>query len=758
MALTPGTKLGPYEIQSPLGAGGMGEVYRARDTRLKREIAIKVLPAGFARDTERLRRFQQEAQAIASLNHPNICHLYDVGEENGISYLVMEYLEGETLAQRLQKGPMAVNDTLSVAIALADALDVAHTKGVIHRDLKTANLFLTQRNEVKILDFGLAKTILMIGGRTASAAADEATLSIAPGLTSAGTALGTMAYMSPEQARGQRVDVRTDLFSFGVVLYEMTTGRRPFGGPTVAVVFDAILNRQPLVPGILNAAVPLSLERVITRLLAKDRSQRFQSARELLDDLRRIRLERGTGDPYTGSIAVLPFEDLSPDRSQHPFCEGMAAEIINALGAIQGLRVISRTSAVRCCEKGMDIGEIGQHLNVQSVLEGTVRKSGARLRVTAQLIKSCDRSQMWSERYDRTEGDVFDIQEEIANAIVKNLKGRLTSSQSPTVRRATDKVEAYKLYLKGRYFWERRNRDALHSAATYFEEAVAADPEYALPHAGLADCHTIMGIYSIRPTREVHPRALELALRALELDPDLAEAHHSLGAVRHFLEWNWADADACYTRALELDPRLAIARSWRASLLIGSTKGGLEAVAESIDAMKLEPDSGLIAYIAAINHYWARDPDSAAELIERALELEPKAVFAHWVRALIFSVKGLHEEAISATMRAVLLANHHPLLVSALGAAYARAGRTADAEELIEELNNRSAREYIAPQHIAEIYLALDRVAEACEWFGRAIDERNPLVIGMAAAQHYDPLRNEPRFRALLRGMNLPEE
>jgi len=245
MALTPGTKLGPYEIQSPLGAGGMGEVYRARDTRLKREIAIKVLPAGFARDTERLRRFQQEAQAIASLNHPNICHLYDVGEENGISYLVMEYLEGETLAQRLQKGPMAVNDTLSVAIALADALDVAHTKGVIHRDLKTANLFLTQRNEVKILDFGLAKTILMIGGRTASAAADEATLSIAPGLTSAGTALGTMAYMSPEQARGQRVDVRTDLFSFGVVLYEMTTGRRPFGGPTVAVVFDAILNRQP---------------------------------------------------------------------------------------------------------------------------------------------------------------------------------------------------------------------------------------------------------------------------------------------------------------------------------------------------------------------------------------------------------------------------------------------------------------------------------------------------------------------------------
>ncbi|HWJ20591.1 MAG TPA: protein kinase, partial [Geobacterales bacterium] len=647
MALVPGTKLGRYEILSPLGAGGMGEVYRARDTRLERTVAIKILASRLCAEPEAKERFEREAKAISSLNHPNICRLYDVGEQNEINFLVMEYLEGETLAQRLQKGPLAMYDILNTAVALADALTVAHAAGVIHRDFKPANLFLTHRNEVKILDFGLAKSAAIIGGQSASAVADEVTMSIAPQLTIEGAALGTVAYMSPEQARGENVDVRTDLFSFGVVLYEMTTGRRPFNGPTAAVVFDAILNRQPLTPSILNAAVFPSLERIITRLLAKDRSKRFQHAQDLLDDLRGIGKRATSNQPHnaadSGSIAVLPFEDLSPDRSQQAFCEGMAAEIINVLGAIQGLRVISRTSAVRCHDKGMDIAEIAQHLNVQTVLEGTVRKSGARLRVTAELISSCEGSQIWSERYDRSEGDVFDIQEEIANAIVKNLRGRLMGGQSPTVRRVTDNVDAYKLYLKGRYAWERRNRAALQNAITYFEQAISADPDYALAHAGLADCYMIMGVYSIRPTREVLPRALQLALRALELEPDLAEAHHSLGAVKHFLQWDWTGANACYTRALELDPRLTVTRGWLSTLYVVSMMRRQDALTESVHAMKLEPDSGLIAYIAAINHYWARDPDGAAELIERALELEPQAVFAHWVRALIFSVKGHHD-------------------------------------------------------------------------------------------------------------------
>jgi serine/threonine protein kinase/tetratricopeptide (TPR) repeat protein len=761
MTLTSGTRLGPYEIVTQLGMGGMGEVYRARDTRLDRIVAVKILPAHASQNAGAKERFNREARAVSCLNHPNICHLYDVGEQGGIYYLVMEYLEGETLAERLQKGAIPLSATLKIAIAVADALEAAHSRGIIHRDIKPANLLITHRDEPKVLDFGLAASVM--AGINGSAVGNEPTLTIVPQLTSPGTAVGTMSYMSPEQARGEKVDVASDLFSFGVVLYEMTTGRRPFMGPTVAVVFDAILNRQPLSPCILNAGIPASLERVITRLLTKERSARFHTAHELLEELRRIQLEREKGEqPITAyksaSIAVLPFEDLSPDRSQQPFCEGMAAEIINALGALEGLRVISRTSAVRCREKGMDIGEIGQHLNVQTVLEGTVRRSGNRLRVTAQLVNSRDGTQMWSERYDRNEGDVFDIQEEIATAIVGKLKGSLIVSQGPAIKRPTGNIEAYRLYLKGRYYWERRNRAALQSAVTYFEQAISADPDYALAHSGLADCYTIMAIHTIRPTCEVHPTALSLALRALELDPELAEAHASLGAVKHFLEWDWVGAAKCYSRALELDSRLAYVHIWHATVLVVSTPRRDEAIAEFATAMKLEPDSAVMAYTAAINHYWARDPDTAAELIERALELEPNGYFAHWVRGRIYSVKGLHEEAISATMRAVQVANHNPMLVSALGVSYACGGRYAEAEELINELKNRSEREYIAPHHIAEIYLALNRTNEALEWFERAVEEHNPLVMGMAVAQHYDPLRNEPRFRALLRKINLPDE
>ena len=763
MSLAPGTRLGPYEITAPLGAGGMGEVYCARDTRLERSVAIKLLPSLRCADATAKRRFEQEARAISSLNHPNICALYDVGEETGTPYLVMEYLEGETLAQRLQKGMLPLVDALPIAIAIADAMNFAHTNGIIHRDMKAANLYLTRRNEAKILDFGLAKRFSTVDACAASTVAPGSTFDVAPQLTSPGTVVGTIDYMSPEQARGEKVDFRTDLYSFGVVLYEMMTGKRPFVGVTPAVVFDAILNRQPLSPSILNTAIPLSMERLIIRLLAKDRSARVQTASGLLDELRKIEFERTTIEQSfskrqaTSSIAVLPFEDLSADRSQQPFCEGVAAEIINALGEIEGLRVISRTSSVHCRERGMGISEIGGHLNVQTILEGTVRKSGARLRMTVQLVDSRDGVQIWSDRYDRKEGDVFDIQEEIARSIVRKLKGTLMSGESLNVKRVTDSVEAYKLYLKARYFWERRNRVALQSAMTYFEQAISADPNFALPHAGLADCYTILGNYSIRPTYDVQPKALRLAERALELDPDLPEGNVSLAAVKHFLEWDWTSANRYYTRAIELNPRLAIARSWRATLLLITGTKSPDPLTESVDAMKLEPDSGGIAYIAGINHYWGGDVDTAGALIDRAIELEPMAVFAHWVRASVFSVKGLHEEAISTTLRATSAANHHPLLVSALGAAYARAGRVGDANDLIKELQSRSGREYIAPQYIAEIHLALGHSEQACDWFERAVNEHNPLIIGLGTAPHYAPLRHEARFRAILRRMNLPD-
>jgi TolB-like protein len=578
-------------------------------------------------------------------------------------------------------------------------------------------------------------------------------------LTSPGSTLGTVAYMSPEQARGEQVDTRSDLFSFGIVLYEMTTGRQPFVGSTAAVLFDAILHRQAPAPSTANPAMPMSLERLIQSLMSKDPAARHGRAKEVVEELRSIQRQQSSehSNPAAQnipSIAVLPFEDLSPDRSQQPFCEGMAAEIINALGGVQGLRVISRTSAVRCREKGMDLSEIGQHLSVQSVLEGTVRKSGARLRVTAQLVSTYDGSQTWSKRYDRSEGDVFDIQDEIAAAIVKNLKGKLVASV-PAVRRATDNLEAYKLYLKGRYYWERRNRASLQSAMTHFEQAIAADAEYALPHSGLADCYTIMAVYSVKSYSETYPKASLLARRALELDPELPEAHLSVGAIRLLIEWDWAGAEASLTKALDLNPKLAVARAYRA-FLFAITKRWPEARSESILTLRDEPDSGLLCYLAAGAYFWSRDLDTAAELIERALELEPRAVFTHWIRNWTLCLKGRAEETIPGMVQAVLASDHHPHLVSGLGVVYARAGRTAEAEELILELKSRSAREYIASQLVGEIYLALERFPEALDCFERAFEERNPFLMALASGPQYIPLQNEPRYRALLQRMNLP--
>ncbi len=453
------------------------------------------------------------------------------------------------------------------------------------------------------------------------------------------------------------------------------------------------------------------------------------------------------------SIAVLPFEDLSPDRSQQPFCEGMAAEIINALGGVAGLRVISRTSAVLCREKGMELGEIGQHLGVQSVLEGTVRKSGARLRVTAHLVSTHDGSQTWSKRYDRDEGDVFEIQDEITEGIVQSLKGKLFHS-APGIRRSTESLEAYKLYLKGRYYWERRNRAYLQAAMLHFDQAIAADSEYALPHSGLADCFLIMAVYSFRAHHEAYPKALALARRALQLDPDLAEAHLSLGAIQVLLEHDWVHGEASLSRALALDPRLAVARAYRALLYAVTGRAEL-AKAEALLCIPDDPDSGLICYVTAATHFCAGDLEASAELIERALDLEPKAILIHWIRSWIYSLSGRAEAAITESLKAAIASDHHQMLVAGLGVAYARAGRTAEAEELIAELQERSAHECIASQWIGEIYLALNRYTDALDYFERAFTEKNSFLLALASAPQYFPLKHEPRYKTLLQKMNL---
>ena len=761
MPLEAGTRLGPYEIVSRIGAGGMGEVYRARDPRLGREVAIKVLPSSVAADPSRLHRFEQEARAVAALSHPNVLAIFDIGTGE-VAFLVTELLDGDTLRARLGSGPIPPKPSVAAALQLVAGLGAAHARGIIHRDLKPENIFLTRDGRLKILDFGLAKTAAPVvadaqkAGHATGAGEDAVTTTIA---TIPGLVIGTVGYMAPEQLRGEPADVRADLFAVGAILYEMLTGQRAFRGTSAADTISAVLREQPADVS-LRSGIPPALARIVHRCLEKAPADRFQSARDIAFALESVFDVHAAPGPASAkvdekSIAVLPFEDLSSDRSQQAFCEGMAAEIINALTAVTGLRVISRMSAVRCREKGLDISEIGARLNVQTVLEGTVRKAGERLRVTAQLVHTLDGAQMWASRFDRGTGDIFDIQDEIAAAIVENLRVRLSSAGPPAVKRVTDNIEAYNLYLKGRYYWERRNEQFLKVAQDYFERAIAADPEYALAHAGVADCHTASAILGFCSGADVFGLAKASAERALSLDPNLAEAHHAMGALQLWIEWDWAASDASLRRALELNPRLAISRSYRAAMLAWLGEGD-EAIREARHGMELEPDSAVLAFIAGNVLYWLRQFDASLELQHHALKVDPSAFFVHWIRTPLLTRLGDHAGA-AARIEGLLAGGIRPImLLSALGRAYVRAGRTPEAQQLLDEMLRRRRQEYVAPLYLGELYAALGDRAAACDWLERAYEDRNGYMPSSLISERYDGLRGEPRIAALVARMNLP--
>ncbi|MGC2621245.1 MAG: protein kinase, partial [Acidobacteriaceae bacterium] len=479
MPAAPGSKYGPYEIEAPLGAGGMGEVYRARDTRLGRTVAIKILPAHLCETREAKERFDREARAISSVSHPNICHLYDVGVQDGLSYLVMEYLEGETLADRLAKGSLSFDVLAKMVIEIGEGLDKAHRAGLVHRDLKPANLFITQDGHVKVLDFGLAKSLEVLSDATSG---DGATVAGAMNFTTPGLTVGTIAYMSPEQARGEAVDGRSDLFSLGTVMYEMATGQKAFGGSATAVIFDAILNRQPHSLGEVRPDLPPVFASLVNRLMAKNPADRPASACEVceaLAEMQRARMNTSStktkAQARIPSIAVLPFANLSADPDSQYFSDGLSEDLISGLTRLQGLQVASRTSAFRFRGGNLDIREIGRQLNVEAVLEGSVRRAGQRLRITAQLVNVADGYQLWSERYDREITDIFAIQDEITTAIIRTLEPTLLGQQVSVTTRHSENIQAYELYLKGRRYWEQRSESGLRAGLECFRAAVDLD-------------------------------------------------------------------------------------------------------------------------------------------------------------------------------------------------------------------------------------------------------------------------------------------
>ncbi|UCF78171.1 MAG: protein kinase, partial [Candidatus Eiseniibacteriota bacterium] len=561
-----------YKVTEKVGEGAMGVVYKAEDTKLKRTVALKFLSRQVLGAEEERARFLCEAQAAAALSHPSICTIHEIEEIDGRFFIVMEWVDGQNLRQRIRSGLLKVSDAVKIAVQVAEGLGEAHEKGIVHRDIKSANIMLTARGQVKIMDFGVAKSA-------------EGT-----GITTNGSKIGTIAYMSPEQARGESVDHRSDIWSLGVVLYEMLTGRLPFRSEYDQAVIYGILNEAPESVISMRAEIPSELHRIVEKAMAKAPEERYQSVGALADDLTGLEVELESpalGRPAPRarrrpSVAVLPFANLSADSEQDYFCDGMAEEVTNALSHVEDLRVVARTSSFAFKGRDEDVRAIGRKLNVSTVLEGSVRKAGNRLRITVQLVNVADGYHIWSERYDRDVGDVFTVQDEISLAIVENLKLTLLGNQKKKVlKRHTEDLEAYNLYLKGRWFWSKRTEDGLRKAIEFFEMAIKADPQYALAYSGLADSWNDLPTYGTSSPRETYPKAKKAALRALELDDALAEAHASLGLIKSEYELDWRGAETELRRSIALNPAYAPAHHWYSLLLCQMTRFG-----EAIDEME----------------------------------------------------------------------------------------------------------------------------------------------------------------------------
>jgi serine/threonine protein kinase/Tfp pilus assembly protein PilF len=744
MALTFGTKLGPYEIQSRLGEGGMGEVYRARDTRLDRTVAIKVLPSHLSCKPELKLRLEREAKAISALQHANICTLYDIGMQEGASFLVMEYLEGQTLAARLQESALPQGQALKIGMEIAQALEKAHEGGIIHRDLKPANIMLTKAG-AKLMDFGLAKIVAQ-APVTGGAHEDDDTRTLT--LTRENTVLGTADYMSPEQAQGKPVDARSDIFSFGAVLYEMLSARRAFSGENAISILAAILRMDP--PPLAEA--PPAVARVVVGCLAKQPAQRFQTIAEVKQALKQAATAAVSIPP---SIAVLPFSNLSGDKENEYFSDGLAEDILNALVKVPGLRVTARTSTLAFAGKKQDIRNIAQALNVEHILEGSVRKLGNRLRVTAQLIKASDGYHLWSERYDREMTDVFAIQDEISQAIVETLKLKLSGHS--LLNRPTADPEAYNLYLRGRHLSARLNPESVRVAREYFQQALARDPKYALAYAGVGYLLVIEAVWGRVAPCGILPDAKRALKKALELDASLPEAHAYLGSVLGYYDYDWPGAEHEMKRALELGPAVAEVHFCYAMHFLQPLGRLKEAEAEFKRAAELDPLYHLAVIGLAENAYRRNDPDTAITLAKKALELDATYYFSHWMLGLAYFLKGKVEDAVDAVERAAGFSERNPWVLASLRNLYSRAGRGEEAAVVLKEIEQRAQSSYVAPGVFGIVCLGLGQLDEALDWYEKAIEDRDAIALYLATEPKLGRLRSHPRYQALRRKMLLPE-
>jgi serine/threonine-protein kinase len=737
-----GKTISHYRIVEKLGEGGMGVVYKAEDTKLKRTVALKFLPPELTRDPEAKERFIQEAQAASALDHPNICNIHEIDETSESQlFICMACYGGETLKERIARGPLGIEEAIRIAAQIGEGLAKAHAVGIVHRDMKPANIMITSEGVVKILDFGLAKLV----GRTQH--------------TKTGTTLGTVAYMSPEQARGAAADYRTDIWSFGVILYEMLTGQRPFGGDYDQAVIYSILNDEPRSVTSIRPDVPGSIGVIMEKCLEKDPNGRYGSAEELTKDIRQLEGAWGQTSARGAmqkskelpSIAVLPFRDMSPARDQEYFCEGIAEELINGLAQIAGLRVAARTSAFQFKDKDLDVRRVGKELGVESVLEGSVRKAANRLRITAQLINVEDGYHLWSEKYDRELEDIFAIQDEISLAIVEKLRGKLLKEEkSKLVRRYTDNEEAYNLYLKGRYYWNRRHEGGIQKAIELFQQAVEKDPLCAPGYVGIADCYNVCGILGLMDPRIAYPRSKEAVAKALDIDEGLAEAHASLGWIKTFYYWDWAGAEVEFLRSFELNPNYANAHYFY-SLYLGAMGRHDESIAESSHALELDPVDLAVNSIHGCTLYWGRRYDAALEQFRKTLDMDPNFYLVNLYFGMTLASREMWREALEPFTRALAVSPGSPLAIGFVGYALAGSGQKKEALEVLDRLEELSKERYVGSYAKAAVHFGLkadDRMFECLE---RAFVEKESWLAMLNTIPIWDRVRSDPRFIALLR-------